>query len=164
MEQEKMLLGECQLWPLSRNRDGYGQMNWNGRSTGVHRLVWEWWNRKAVPKGWAVRHLCDNPSCVNPLHLRLGTYGDNSRDAVIRNRIGRRPGVKNDLERMDRIVAAYVAGGRIQEIADREGVLPANVLLLARSAGVWIRHGERKRLRQTDPFDGFNPLIGGKGQ
>ena len=38
-----------------------------------------------LPKGMIVRHLCHNPKCVNPLHLRVGTQSENGRDTWIRN-------------------------------------------------------------------------------
>ena len=39
-----------------------------------------------VPKGMIVRHTCDNPPCINPMHLQLGTQGDNMRDRYMRGR------------------------------------------------------------------------------
>lgn len=39
-----------------------------------------------IPKGYIVMHLCDNPSCINPAHLRLGTRGNNLKDAYTKGR------------------------------------------------------------------------------
>jgi len=74
----------CWVWLGARNRRGYGTHN--ARSW-AHRTSWEWTNGRSVPKGFVVCHACDNPTCVNPDHLWLGTQGDNVRDAVQKGRL-----------------------------------------------------------------------------
>jgi hypothetical protein len=64
------------------DKDGYGMLPVSLR---VSRIVWEYHN-DTIPKGWVVRHTCDNPPCVNPDHLLIGTVRDNSRDMVERGR------------------------------------------------------------------------------
>jgi hypothetical protein len=61
----------------------------------AHRVAWELTFQKEVPRGKVVRHTCDNPVCVNPQHLELGTQLDNVRDRVERGREGDRSGIKN---------------------------------------------------------------------
>lgn len=72
----------CWLWTGTRRPDGYGVIGRGKRGKGLiraHRLSWELVNG-LVPVGKFVCHKCDNPSCVRPGHLFLGTNLDNIRD------------------------------------------------------------------------------------
>src|SRR5438034_5336909 len=71
----------CWLWTGSIRPDGRGWTTF-GRERGIilaHRLAWELTNGP-IPDGIAVCHHCDNPRCVRPDHLFLGTQRDNLRD------------------------------------------------------------------------------------
>jgi hypothetical protein len=77
----------CHLWTGARNIWGYGRHKINGKTCAAHRTAWELVNG-SVPVGLLVLHHCDNPRCVNPAHLYVGTQADNMRDMMAR---GRRP-------------------------------------------------------------------------
>lgn len=80
--------GECWEWTASRDQKGYGRINIGGKhGTPViaSRVAFELTFRPLLP-GECVLHSCDNPPCVNPAHLRAGTYRDNNRDTVLRGR------------------------------------------------------------------------------
>lgn len=63
----------------------YATMHKNGKFTGVHRHVYtEMYGE--IPKGKVIMHSCDNPKCINPEHLILGTQGENIRDCVTKGR------------------------------------------------------------------------------
>lgn len=75
----------CWLWLSTTNWKGYGQFWINGKYQMAHRISYLW-NVADIPDGLLVLHTCDNPSCVNPDHLRVGTNQDNMTDRNKKNR------------------------------------------------------------------------------
>ncbi len=79
---------DCWEWQGSKNELGYGRMGAGGRHTGTikaHRVAYSLCCGE-IPEGLAVCHACDNPGCVNPSHLWLGTKGDNTKDMLAKGR------------------------------------------------------------------------------
>lgn len=64
---------------------GYGWMRFDGRSQLAHRVSWLVYQGE-IPDGMQVMHTCDNPVCVRPDHLCLGTNADNQADMVAKGR------------------------------------------------------------------------------
>lgn len=85
----------CWVW-FGANSNGYGNFNrMNKQNILAHRFSWEL-HKGPIPDGLFVMHMCDNPSCVNPNHLKLGTNKENSHDSVAKGRITNRPAVTGE--------------------------------------------------------------------
>lgn len=81
----KTLYENCIEFKGSKDEAGYGLKTVNGKTRRVTRLVWEHYNGEIPPKMF-VCHTCDNPSCINPFHLFLGTNSDNMKDMYAKGR------------------------------------------------------------------------------
>ena len=75
----------CWIWTACSNGDGYGLIAINSQPSRAHRVSWSL-HKGIIPDGVNVLHKCDNPSCVNPDHLFLGTQQDNVTDMIQKNR------------------------------------------------------------------------------
>ena len=75
----------CWLWLGNYNRDGYGMMCVAGKTVSAHRISWQLFKGESAGP-LLVCHRCDNPSCVNPDHLFLGTASDNQQDSIRKGR------------------------------------------------------------------------------
>ena len=78
----------CWTWTGAKHPFGHGLFTWEGRGQYTHRISWQI-HFGEIPEGMYVCHSCDNPPCVNPAHLWLGTCADNLRDMVAKGRHGR---------------------------------------------------------------------------
>lgn len=116
--------GPCWEFRGGRNAGGYGMLAVGKYRDGsskrsvpmlAPRAAYTAWVGE-IPEGMVVRHRCDNPPCINPIHLVLGTHGDNSEDAVGRQRTAtwnRRPHKLTDAE-VEQIRSRYMSGGITQ--------------------------------------------------
>ncbi len=75
----------CWNWQGRLHRNGYGQIGFRSRDRLAHRFAWRLVYGN-IPPGLHILHSCDNPSCVNPTHLSIGTRSENMQDASRKGR------------------------------------------------------------------------------
>lgn len=103
------VVGDCWIWTGSIRNDGYGRYPVNRQWKGAHRVAYELY-KGPIPEGLLVRHKCDNPLCINPEHLELGTNKDNVWDMYLRGRGPDKSGENNP---------NYKHGNRVGEFQNR---------------------------------------------
>lgn len=115
---------ECWLWLASKLPSGYGFFGWRGRVRLAHRVAWELDTGQEPPPWLCVCHRCDNPACVNPAHLFLGTKADNAADRDAKGRQARQRGETNGKAKLTeaQVLAIRAAPGLLREIASDFGV------------------------------------------
>lgn len=131
---------ECWNWMGFKNSAGYGRLRVDGRKELAHRVSWSDRNG-AIPNGLCVLHRCDNPACVNPSHLFLGTRTVNNADRHSKGRSGAPHGEKSSFARFrdDQIpyVCALLKAGLSQsDVARAYGVHKGTISHIARG-GTW---------------------------
>jgi len=118
-------LGADECWPFSGARtgnNGYLQIaRENGSRVYAHRLAWEFVNGP-VPDGLRILHRCDNPVCVNPKHLWLGTQRENVEDSIHKGRFNAFGRQRLDAAKVREIRRLGARGLRHKDIAARFGV------------------------------------------
>lgn len=109
----------CWLWKASRthNGEGYGQFRWEQRSVDAHRVSWIIAHGE-IPAGINVLHSCDNPVCVRPDHLFLGTDQDNVDDMLAKGR-GRFPGMPKGTLAGSKNPASKLTAAMVAKIRER---------------------------------------------
>jgi len=140
--------GPDACWPWTGHRhpkQNYGMKVVNGKRVFAHRLLWEEFNG-SIPEGLIIRHKCDNPPCVNPNHLDIGTYKDNAHDRDSRGRhVALRGADNGGATQTDESVIAIIkmkkAGGTYKDISAKFGVCIATVYNIV-SGKSW-RHIDR---------------------
>ena len=101
---------ECWLWTGFRDKDGYGRFQCGKRAVGAHRVSFEIYKGE-IPEKAIVLHRCDNPACVNPDHLFIGSQADNIQDCMAK---GRRKVMRGDQHYNAKLSSEQVLGIRRQ--------------------------------------------------
>jgi len=117
----------CWEW-RGTTKNGYGLISWAGRQTYAHRLAYELTTGES-PAGLEVMHSCDNPPCVNPAHLRVGTHAENQADMARKGRAGgpglpgeRNPNAKLTADKVRELRRLRSEGWTYRRLATRYGM------------------------------------------
>lgn len=136
---------ECWNWTGSKAAGGYGSFNIKNVPRRAPRVMLLW-QGVSIPEGHFVCHRCDNPACVNPAHLYVGTQKDNMSDCVRKGRLRPYNGLRaarkapkiipsGENHPASKLTAAQVAEIRATEwvrgaglmLAKKYGVVPSNI-------------------------------------
>jgi len=117
--------GYCHLWKAATWSKGYGQFTLNGKNHRAHRVSYQNYNGDVGDK--QVLHSCDNPRCVNPEHLYLGTNQENRIESYDKGRgnTGSRNGMSSLTKKQ--VSEIRTSEGTYKEIAARYLVSPQTV-------------------------------------
>ena len=121
----KKMENGCWEWQGAKNLQGYGEFMTAGDSGHfemAHRISWKLANGP-IPDGMFICHHCDNPPCVNPAHLFLGTQKDNIQDMFSKNRQNYGKSAKLTPEQVVEIRNIYKKGNiTYQKLAEKFNV------------------------------------------
>lgn len=127
-------MDHCTIWSGGKTKDGYGQLRYGGVVRRAHRVAY--CEHHGIPlesiSGQVILHECDNPACVNPSHLKLGTQADNIADMYNKGRAPCRSGASNPNSKMTDWSAAEVrklkeSGLSYSKIASMFGVSKSTI-------------------------------------
>ena len=136
----------CWNWLAVKNKQGYGLIGLGGAGTSkklAHRLSYEM-HQGPIPENMVLMHICDNPACVRPDHLRPGTQKENIRDAMMKGRASKPPlihGEKHPKAKLTKDDVAYIrtCGKPTKELAEAYGV-SISAIVKARNGETWSRY------------------------
>jgi len=132
----------CWEWTGGTNDRGYGQIGDGDRILYAHRLSYEWYHNVTLERSDIVRHTCDNPPCVNPHHLLIGTHQDNSDDKMRRGRDRKALGTENGRSKLTpaqalEIDALIREGGMSLRAISRQFGIGVNTVIALKKGITW---------------------------
>jgi endogenous inhibitor of DNA gyrase (YacG/DUF329 family) len=157
---------DCWEWKGNRDEDGYGVFHLDGKNCWAVRVPLRITDGKPVPDDRVVRHHCDNPPCVNPVHLDGGSPADNAWDMVRRGRVarGERAGLAKLTDAdVSEMMNLYATGSwTAKDLAKRYGVAKSSILRILKGE-TWA-HIERPNADVVRQQAEANKLIRARGE
>ncbi|WP_293756498.1 HNH endonuclease signature motif containing protein [Stenotrophomonas sp.] len=132
----------CWAWTGAKLPRGYGRFYFQGRAQYSHRVALRLLRGAEVPDHLVVMHSCDNPWCVNPEHLSVGTQKENMRDASRKGRVvhvqswrgGRNPKAKLSDSDCMRLLDEAARGVSSRALSEQHGITITRVQQIVRAA------------------------------
>lgn len=146
----KIMPSGCWHWIGSIDVNGYGRIGSNHKTIKAHRLSYEV-NIGKIPNGLLVCHRCDNPPCVNPNHLFLGTIKDNNDDKISKGRDNPVFGTGQPNHKINNTIARKIfsARGTHLSIANKYGV-SRRLVGKIKKGELWFRANADKLQAKAD--------------
>src|SRR3990167_7108208 len=125
----------CWIWTAHRNNKGYGLFGMNKTMRSAHRVSYEFLIGE-IPEKMCVLHRCDNPPCVNPRHLFLGTVAENNADMIKKGRARKVRGEKHPASKMTDLKvrqarAMYLTGRfTMRSLSEKFGISHTPMILI----------------------------------
>jgi hypothetical protein len=123
----------CWLWQGYCNKNGYGQIWWEGKQHLTHRMSYQAFIGD-IPESIFVLHWCDVRKCCNPKHLFLGTQTDNIRDRVNKGRCkgGENKGEKHGRAKLtkEQVLKILASNEKQKTLAERYCVDPSTISMI----------------------------------
>ena len=129
--------GSCLEWQSGLDKDGYGVVKLRGgRRLKAHRASFELVHGQ-IPSGMMLCHSCDNPRCVNPDHLFIGSAKDNKADCVSKGRHVKGRGLYWKVKLTEQQVLDIRADDRISRLVAPEYGVTKELIQMIRRRAVW---------------------------
>jgi len=120
---------KCWEWQLQGDKNGYGSFSITGKAREAlraHRASWILFVGE-IPKGMLVCHKCDNPPCVNPKHLFLGTNNDNMIDKMLKDRQTKGENVNTNILNREQVIKIRKSPKTPLQLAEEFGITRASI-------------------------------------
>lgn len=121
----------CWEWQGAKDKNGYGAFSYARKMTRAHVMALIL-DGRPPPKGMYACHHCDNPSCVRPSHLFVGSPQDNVDDMVLKGRVARGENRTNTKLKEKDVISIRAMNGSNSQIAKMFGITPSNVSMIQR--------------------------------
>ncbi len=128
---------QCWEWTGARSSKKYGRFLFMGKNRNAHRVCWQL-VYGPIPNGLHVLHHCDNPPCVNPAHLWLGTNSDNNTDMMTKGRHASLLGEWNPNAKLTAEKARFIRASKLtsSQLGEKFGVT-RQAITLVRKGITW---------------------------
>lgn len=126
----------CHIWGLGRCKDGYGRLWLEGKTRRAHRVSYEQFIGE-IPASLVVMHKCDNPACINPSHLSLGTQCENVNDMVSKGRNAKGSNQGNSKLTEEIVLEIFLSEDNYSNLARKHSV-DVSLISLIKKKEIWI--------------------------